>query len=243
MDSRNVGGVGRDGVTACRGGTPAGESNVVRLFLHSAGGPGVVERWRGSSSKREKADIVREALASAPAGRVAPGELYDLMWALVEAHPRAEVKKAPGIVGFSVRRWGKSSEVFLHYRDGTAVGISWLKCCGKISERDEIRGAYREAVDDQIAPLRRPGMHVDHVAPMTFAHIVELFEAEHGEASPADLDECPALPGAEYAQERNRLLEPRRSLFAEFHRSRAVLEVVTPRENLSTRRRRAGAAT
>jgi hypothetical protein len=235
-------------VSAARGGADRSVCGSVRDVSvnrpDAAGGrEALAVRWRGSRTKRDRVDLVREALADAPSGMVpAMGELHGLLWALLEAHPRAAEKMAPGVTGFRVRRWGKSSEVFLHYADGTAVGMSWLKCCGAISERTEIRGAYREAVDDQIAPLRRPGMHVDHVAPMTFAHIVDLFEAEHGAATAADLEECPAMPGNEWAQERNRLLEPRRSIFAEFHRSVAVLEVVTPHENLSTRRRKAHAS-
>lgn len=231
---------GRDGVTEPGREAQAGKSVNTRLCQDV---PSVSERWRGSRTKAEKVQIVREALAAAPTGMVpATGELHDLMWALVEAHPRSAEKRAPGIVGFRVRRMRKGSEIFLHYSDGTFIGISWLKCCGALSERTEVRNAYRDAVEDQVAPLRRPGMHVDHVAPMTFARIVELFEAEHGVATADHIEECPRGPGTEWVQERTRLLEPRRSLFAEFHRALAVLEVVTPHENLSTRRRRAGAA-
>jgi len=199
---------------------------------------GLVADWRALTTKAARTQLVRATLAAAPVGMVPRiSELYGLCEALVDAHPQAARKREGGIVGFEVRRWGKSSELVVHYADGMEEGISWLKCCGAVTERSEIRNAYREAVDDQIAPLRRPGMHVDHVAPWTFARLVELFEAEHGVATMADVEPDPRKFAGTSAQERSRLREPRRSLFADYHRARAVLEAVSPAENYARARR------
>lgn len=188
--------------------------------------------WLALTTAAARTRLVRETLAGTPPGMVPRiSTLYAFCEVLVDAHPQAGRKRQGGIVGFEVRRWGKSSEIIVHYADGMQEGISWLKCCGAVTERSEIRNAYREAVNEQIDPLRRPGMHVDHVAPMTFAHIVEMFEAEHGPATMHDVEPDPRKMSGTAAQDRSRLREPRRSMFSEYHRARAVLEVVTPREN------------
>jgi len=199
---------------------------------------GLAADWRALTTKAARTRFVRALLGDAPVGRVPRiSNLYGLCEALVDAHPQADRKREGGIVGFEVRRWGKSSELVVHYANGMEEGISWLKCCGAVTERSEIRNAYREAVDDQIAPLRLPGMHVDHVAPWTFARIVEMFETDHGVATMVDVEPDPRHCAGASTQERSRLREPRRSLFADYHRARAVLEVVEPSENYARARR------
>ena len=188
---------------------------------------GLVEDWKACTSKSGKASYVRAALLAAPVGSVPPfSPLYALCMALLEAHPRATEKRASGVAGFRVGVVTKGRELLIERPDGSTEAMSWLKCCGMILRRAEISAAYREAVNDQIRPHRVPGMHVDHVAPMTFARIVELFEAEHSVASYDEVDHL------SFVQERASFVEPRRRQFAEFHRARAVLKVVTPEENL-----------
>ena len=188
---------------------------------------GLVEDWTACTKKSGKASIVRAALAAAPVGAVPPfSPLYALCVELLEAHPRSTEKRAAGVSGFRVGAALKGRELLIERPDGSAEAMSWLKCCGMISRRGEISAAYREAVEDQIRPHRVPGMHVDHVAPMTFARIVELFEAQHGSASYDEVDHL------SFVQERALFVEPRRRQFAEFHRAFAVLAVVTPEENM-----------
>jgi hypothetical protein len=177
---------------------------------------------------------VREALEDAKVGRVEAGSsLFIMLESLLAAHPRAAVKLAPGVEGFAVARGRTGREVRILRPDGTEEPLSWRKCCGDGGDTSDIRQSYREAVDDQVAPLRRQAMHVDHVPPMTFERIVRDFEAVHGPATAAEVDHDTLLHGV-------RFIEPRRSLFAEYHRGVAKLEAIPMLENLTRPRIRGG---
>lgn len=186
---------------------------------------------RGFRSKKEREAFVRAALTAVPFGdvpRFAP--LHGLLEDVLELHPRAEEKRRGGIAHFRVVPLNGGRETQIVRPDGSVEVFSWLKCLGMISSRQEVISAYREAVDDQVAPLRQPGMHVDHVAPWTFARIVADFEREHGVATMQEIDHATMLRSC-------RFTSARRELFAEHHRAVAVLEVVTPRVNYDRTRR------
>lgn len=180
---------------------------------------------RGFRSKKEREAFVRAALNAVPFGdvpRFAP--LHALLEDVLDLHPRVEEKRNGGIAHFRVVRLNAGRETQIVRPDGSVEIFSWLKCIGMVSDRQELMSAYREAVDDQIAPLRQPGMHVDHVAPWTFARIVSDFEREHGAATMAEIDHAALLRS-------NRFASDRRKIFAEYHRRLAVLEVVSPSVN------------
>lgn len=168
---------------------------------------------------------MRAALDAVPFGdvpRFAP--LHALLEDVLDLHPRAEEKRSGGIAHFRIVPLNGGRETQIVRPDGSIEVFSWLKCLGMVSARQEMMSAYREAVDDQIAPLRQPGMHVDHVAPWTFARIVADFEKKHGAATMQEVDFSALLRS-------NRFASPRRELFAEHHRRLAVLEVVSPSVN------------
>ncbi len=179
-------------------------------------------------SKIEREREVRATLEAATVGAVEEGSsLYRLLDTLLDAHPRSAEKRDKGVLGFVVARGRTGREVRIVRPDGTEDPFSWRKCCGTVGGfAYDVRQAYREAVDDQIAPMRRPGMHVDHVAPLTFERLVKDFEAEHGAPSPTEIDRDGLLHGV-------RFYEPRRGRFAEYHRAVARLAVITAAENLS----------
>ena len=169
----------------------------------------------------------RAALAAAKVGRVARGSaLHALLDSLLDTHPRSAAKRAPGVEGFSIVRGRTGREARIVRPEGTEEAFSWRKCCGAGGDTHDIRQAYPEAVDEQVAPLRRQAMHVDHVAPMTFERIVRDFEAVHGAASPLEVDHDALTHGVCFS-------EPRRTLFASYHRGVAVLEAIPIRDNLT----------
>lgn len=192
---------------------------------------------RGFRSKKEREAFVRAALDAVPFGdvpRFAP--LHALIEDVLDLHPRVEEKRSGGIAHFRVMPSNGGRETQIVRPDGSVEIFSWLKCLGMVSDRQEIMSAYREAVDDQIAPLRHPGMHVDHVAPWTFARIVADFEQQHGVATMQEIDFSALLRSSRFAS-------ARRELFAEHHRRLAVLEVVTPRVNYDRARRQSECST
>ena len=181
-----------------------------------------------------KATEARKVINAAPFGRVSVDcELWGWLDRLLDAHPEAQEKRGPGVVGFSIRRnpRGKGRQTIAHRIDGTSTAFSWLKCCGAVSQRAQIDGAYRRAVKPQIAEVRRcagypADHHVDHVGAWTFARIVDAFEAEHGAIPYLELLEPDDGIGRE-------LPPARAELFAAFHATRARLRCVAARENLS----------
>jgi len=180
---------------------------------------------RSFRSKKEREAFVRAALNAAPFGDVPRfALLHALLEDVLDLHPRVEEKRSGGIAHFRLvpQNSGRETQIVRH--DGSVEIFSWLKCLGMVSSRQEIMSAYREAVDDQVAPLRQPGMHVDHVAPWTFARIVADFEREHGAATMQEINHTAMLRSC-------RFTSARRELFADHHRRLAVLEVVTPRVN------------
>lgn len=180
----------------------------------------------GMRTKKARIDHVRRALGAVPVGDVPRiSALHALLEEVLDMHPRVSEKRAGGVAAFRVVPLNGGRETQIVRPDGSIEVFSWLKCLGAVSDRQDLRSAYREAVEDQIAPLRQPGMHVDHVAPRTFARLVEEFETEHGPATLEELDRQALLRS-------NRFSTARRERFAEFHRQRAVLEVVPARVNL-----------
>jgi hypothetical protein len=95
----------------------------------------------------------------------------------------------------------------------------------------ELRIATRQAIEPQIQPLRQPGMHVDHVAPLTFEQLlftwVNLMHQRHG----LDLQSLQVVANDGPVVER-RLEEAWHSdHWCGFHLRCARLEVVTPEEH------------
>ena len=185
---------------------------------------------------RITASEARRVLDSSQAGEVFKDHpLYSWMERLLLQHPRHEEKKALGVAGYAIIKHRRGGVITLVLRpDGCRESFSWKKCVGQITPRMETLQAYREAVEDQVQPLRKPGMHVDHADPWPFQRIVESFEQDHGVARYEEIEHTEELAyGCRFGSSR-------RSMFADFHRARAVLVTITAQENLSKNRARLG---
>jgi len=192
---------------------------------------------------RITASEARRILDSSQAGEVFKDHpLYSWMERLLLQHPRHEEKKALGVAGYAIIKHRRGGVITLVLRpDGCRESFSWKKCVGQITPRMEALQAYREAVEDQVQPLRKPGMHVDHADPWPFQRIVESFEQDHGVARYEEIEHIQDLPDkAAFSSARCRFSGARRSMFADFHRARAVLVTITAQENLSKNRARLG---
>lgn len=172
----------------------------------------------------------RSAIYAAPMGDVPwPSVFHSFLLNLLSQHPRYAEKAGAGVASFRVvtGAYGRNRAVMLRRVDGSEDLFSWLKCCNGIRDHRDIRAAYREAVDDQVRPLRRPGMHVDHAEPWPFDAIVRAFEAAHGAVTRADVIACDSTP------HRHRFADDhRREIFSAFHRERAVLAAIPAADNL-----------
>jgi hypothetical protein len=172
----------------------------------------------------------RATLYAAPLGDVPQlSALHAFLLRLLSQHPRHAEKAGAGVASFRVvtGAYGRNRAVLLRRVDGSEDLFSWLKCCNGARDQQDVRAAYREAVDDQVRPLRRPGMHVDHAEPWPFDAIVRAFGAGHGAITRAGVVACDAPPW------RHRLAdERRRELFAAFHRERSVLVAIPAADNL-----------
>lgn len=194
------------------------------LYVYTGG------RTRGKGFAHMITD--KEARDVINAARLGPCDLFTsaFLGRLLDQHPRATLKRAPGVVGFAVRRntRGTGRATLIVRPDGTEEAFSWLKCCGKARPRQALDQAYRASVDDQVRAFRGANNvphdhHVDHVEPWTFARIVDAFEDQHGAVEVSrliDVEQGAILP------------EPERSRFAEFHRNVAVLRSLPAADNL-----------
>lgn len=86
---------------------------------------------------------------------------------LVEAtnlHAEAEQKRGCGISHFTVEQAGKDRCFWLHRMDGTSTDISFRHIFDSPAkrQREDRLKALRQAIEPQVAPLRKPGMHVHH---------------------------------------------------------------------------------
>lgn len=89
--------------------------------------------------------------------------------AMVKGHPSAFPQK----------------QIVLLRGDDEPMDISWAKLVARLQPDgslrhptdarealDELRKACRQLIEPQLAPLRRPGLHVDHVYPWTFERLL-----------------------------------------------------------------------
>lgn len=87
-----------------------------------------------------------------------------LLVAATDLHAVADQKRGCGISHFTVEQAGKDRCFWLHRTDGTSTDISFRYIFDDPAkrEREDRLKALRQAVDNQIAPLRKRGMHVHH---------------------------------------------------------------------------------
>jgi hypothetical protein len=103
-----------------------------------------------------------------------------LLVAATDLHPVAAQKRGCGISHFTVEQAGKDRCFWLHRTDGTSTDISFKNIFDDPAkrEREDRLKAMRQAVDNQVAPLRKRGCHVHHEIP--FATLVNDWLASLG---------------------------------------------------------------
>lgn len=205
----------------------------------------------GGETFATKAEVKRRTQFVLKSGRVQPDDdrfLRDLF----ARHPSAAEKHGPGIAeirvvtvppwntrGFEIRRV-----------DGTTTDISYLECLAPTTPRHWYRAACRTAIAEQVLAAKaaafaeadciacpvtgelvgRDDCHVDHAPPWTFEAIADTFAVD------LDLESIGYLDGDNRVRSQfaDADLTAR---FADFHRARAVLRVVSVRANLSVLRK------
>ena len=93
-----------------------------------------------------------------------------------------------------------------------------------IPHRQVVLGAMREVIGDQIAPLKKRGMHVDHVYP--FIRLAE----DWAQSRHVFIEDLRVINSRRLG--RKSLGEELDASWAEYHRTNAELQLLTPQENL-----------
>lgn len=136
-------------------------------------------------------------------------------------------------------------EIAIINKDGSVMDISWTKLVSRLQKDgslkhptefwealSELKVAARQAISNQLQPLACKGMHVDHVYPRTFDQL--LFDwVVSTELSPIDI-KVQANDGPTILRQivNLELLKE----WQEYHHTHAILELVTPIENLQRKR-------
>jgi len=171
---------------------------------------------------------------------------------LIETHCERDEKVGPGIRCFEVcvTTYGTRGLRILRV-DGTRIDFSWKACLGKVfTPAEDFNAAARHAVMDQVLafkkscfdagtvscavtgrPVSWQDSHVDHEHPMTFSAIVETFMGAH------DWKGMTVKDGGNAAS--CVFSDPAHTkLFADFHRDRARLRILSPEANMALGNRR-----
>lgn len=217
-------------------------------------------------AKRQSIAILGETFASKAAlqrrvqpllktlGPVPVSEVPFLL-AFFERHPTAEQKIGPGIAAIWVAPAGDYATNCFHIRrtDGTETHLSYKECITPTTPAQWFRMAARTAIvpqqqaakdlafaaSDTIAcpitgeSITRETSHADHEPPSTFFAIAAAFLAETGtDPSAVEYEDADSTVESRFVD------DSLASRFAEFHRARASLRVVSIKANLSTLRRK-----
>ena len=166
--------------------------------------------------------------------------------ALLRRHPEWDEKTvAMDFVGTAMIKGTPAApprkEIAIINRDSSVMDISWAKLVARLQKDgslkhptefweavSELKIAARQAVYSQLQPLAREGMHVDHVHPQTFEQLLFDWVVTTGR-SPVEIV-VEANDGPTIVR---RIADPvLRKQWHDHHREHAVLELVSPLENL-----------
>jgi Protein of unknown function (DUF3223) len=202
-------------------------------------------------NKKEAKAHAQAIVAASSDGHVLTGENHSFMLDLVDHHPEAPEKIGTGVERFVIRfipPW-KGLHVIIIRTDGSETAFSWNKSISNRTKWADFAAAARFTVMDQIIAFRKKAFsggglvrcpvhgdiilpdtcHVDHEYPNTFTAILQEFIGTSDWTAVQIVDALggigKAFGDAEYA-----------ARFAEFHRQRAVLRVVSIRANKEDRR-------
>lgn len=170
---------------------------------------------------------------------------------LIARHPEAEAKIGCGISHFTVERdvvFGTTRHFTLHRVDGSSTDFSFHACVDGGNGRSDRLEALRREIEEQITSFRDmrfsqgpvvcpylgveltpAGSHVDHMPPNTFMRIAEEWMQARG----LSYEQIEITPPRDN-QLVTRMTNPgQKSEWAEFHRTRASLRIISPLANLS----------
>ena len=118
-------------------------------------------KWGSKAAALEAIYQIRHSYRN---GMRIEGKHEELLLAATQLHANAERKRGCGIGHFTVEQAGKDRCFWLHRIDGSSTDISFRHIFDDPAkrEREDRLKALRQAVDNQIAPLRKRGMHVHH---------------------------------------------------------------------------------
>jgi len=144
-------------------------------------------------SKADALEAIYQIRHRYPNGVRIYGKDEELLLAATQLHANADQKRGCGIGHFTVEQAGKDRCFWLHRIDGSSTDISFKNIFDDPAkrERNDRLNALRQAVEPEIAPLRKRGMHVHHV--VQFATLVEGWLASLG----MTLEEIDVIPTAD----------------------------------------------
>jgi hypothetical protein len=192
----------------------------------------------------------QQIIAATADGEIVTGEATEFLAWLLDRHPRAAAKIGCGVAGFTVHKSGMGTRCFYVVRlDGTTTEFSFPSCISAPAPVTRVRLAMRRAVADQIIEFKHQAVttaplvcamtgirltwaqaHVDH-APPVFIALADEWAGLMGGYPAIGL-----VPPAD-GQAGRVLGEADAASWAEFHRERATLRIVSRLANLSLLRR------
>jgi hypothetical protein len=204
------------------------------------------------------AEVCRLIIASTGDYQPLAKERIQFVSDLFRRHPDFLEKSFPGISGFSVAtdsRWKTTRHFIVQRVDGSSIDFSWKICIdGSLPERRiDVLASMRSAVADQILAFRdakfsgenhllcpitgisltKNDSHVDHVSPRTFLALADDWLKSLG----LSFDQVQLTRSMDGYGWRMADLE-QTSSWQSFHRSSAILCVVSRQANLSDLRRK-----
>lgn len=198
----------------------------------------------GNKTFRTKEEIrahIRAVRDTTPLG----GRIEDpAVLALMALHPDWEDKtKGGGWLGTALihhpSRLKPSKEIAVLFSDqNKVVDISWSRLLPLLRRGEsiavpqddrlqELRAAARQEIECLIAPLRKPGHHVDHVYPATFDYLLwSWLTVNNLRISDVPIGYEPAPGTGRYMSDANQA-----ESWINYHRSAGVLEVIPAKEH------------
>lgn len=187
-------------------------------------------------------------MRSVPVGEYIGAGGAEVFREVLDRHPRAAEKIGTGVRGFRpIKTRFNTVGIEVVRTDGTSIDFSFYKCLDGESSRTLAFSAFRNAVAATVIAFRDENFagvseysgahlylrdaHVDHAPPWQFRVIVAEWLKTH--------DLPTTLPHPDGVG--RVLLEEEAEEFLAFHNERAVLRLVSKRENLSDLRRVANA--
>jgi hypothetical protein len=177
---------------------------------------------------------------------------------LLGAHPESVSKVGVGIAFITVEtetEFNRTRHFMIHRLDGSCTDFSFHACIDGRNVRNDILGALRRAIADQIVEFRNSffeakitmicplsgnaitsdSYHVDHAPPAKFIALVNNWLEDELLA----LEDVEITPPADSQIVADMISQRQRSSWAGFHRREASLRMLSPIGNLSHANRKA----